>query len=105
MSEPKQSFPFYPLGNRVVIDPIPVEEKTKGGIFIAPKQTNMTPTQGIVVATGPGKMLESGEFDNIRVMPGDHVYWNKFAGTEIRIGGKIYLVMREPDIIGVLKSE
>jgi chaperonin GroES len=85
-----------PLADRVVVEPAPAEEKTAGGIII-PDTAKEKPQRGTVVAVGPGKKDEP-----MTVKVGDKVLYGKYAGTEINIDGKEYLIMRESDIYAIL---
>src|SRR6201987_2424947 len=92
---------FRPLHDRVVIERIDTEAKTAGGIII-PDTAKEKPEQGKVVAVGPGGRDESGKLTPIDVNAGDHVLFGKWSGTEIKIDGEEYLIMKETDIMGVL---
>lgn len=94
---------FTPLLDRVLIKPTPVEEKTAAGIILAQSDVNAAPTQGIVIATGPGR-IEFAHRVPMSTRVGDHVIWNKFAGSKITVEGEELLVMRESDIIGIIKE-
>nr|WP_317206728.1 co-chaperone GroES [Mucilaginibacter daejeonensis] len=85
-----------PIGDRVVVEAAPAEEKTASGIFI-PDTAKEKPQQGTVVAVGDGKKDEP-----LTVKVGDKVLYSKYGGTEITIEGKEYLMMRESDIYGIL---
>jgi len=85
-----------PLADRVVVEPAPAEEKTASGIII-PDTAKEKPQKGTVVAVGPGKKDEP-----LTVKVGDQVLYGKYAGTEINIDGKEYLIMRESDIYAIL---
>ncbi|HPR57866.1 MAG TPA: co-chaperone GroES [Bacteroidales bacterium] len=85
-----------PLADRVVIEPMPAEEKTAGGIII-PDTAKEKPQRGTVVAVGPGKKDEP-----LTVKEGDVVLYGKYAGTEININNKDYLIMRESDIVAII---
>lgn len=85
-----------PLGDRVVIEPAEAEKKTASGIII-PDTAKEKPQKGTVVAAGPGKKDEP-----LTVKVGDVVLYGKYAGTEINIDGKDYLIMRESDILAIL---
>ena len=85
-----------PINDRVVVKPAPAEEKTKGGIII-PDTAKEKPQRGEVVAVGPGK-----EGNLMTVQVGDIVLYGKYAGTEINIEGKDYLIMREADIFAIV---
>ena len=85
-----------PLADRVLIEPAAAEEKTAGGIII-PDTAKEKPQRGKVVAVGSGKPDEP-----LTVKPGDNVLYGKYAGTEINIEGKDYLIMRESDIFAIV---
>ena len=95
---------FTPLTDRIVIDPIAIEEKTKSGILLAQSDVNLAPIEGIVVSVGPGRIDDNGNLVPMTVKLADHVMWGKFAGSHVTLGGKIYLLMRESDIIGVVSG-
>ncbi|MGB1041192.1 MAG: co-chaperone GroES [Flavobacteriales bacterium] len=86
-----------PLADRVVIEPVPVEEKTASGIII-PDASKEKPLKGKVVAAGPGKKDEP-----MTVKSGDTVLYGQYSGTEVKLDGTTYLIMREADIFGILK--
>lgn len=94
---------FTPLGDRILIDPIPIEETTKSGIILAQTQTNSVPTTGLVIAVGPGRTTPEGAVAPMTIKVGQRVMWNKFAGSHIEVDGKPLLLMRETDIAGVLE--
>jgi len=95
---------FRPLHDRVVVKRIDAEEKTSGGIII-PDTAKEKPQQGEVVAVGPGGRDESGKLIPIDVKAGDRVLFGKWSGTEVKIDGTEYLIMKESDIMGVLVEE
>lgn len=90
-----------PLADRVLIAPAAAEEKTKSGIII-PDTAKEKPQRGEVVAVGEGKVADNGTTLKPQVSVGDQVLYGKYAGTEITIEGKDYLIMRESDILAVL---
>jgi chaperonin GroES len=92
---------FRPLHDRVVVKRIDAEEKTAGGIII-PDTAKEKPQQGEVVAVGPGGRDENGKLIPIDVKAGDRVLFGKWSGTEVKIDGVEYLIMKESDIMGVL---
>jgi len=92
---------FRPLHDRVVLTRIDAEEKTTGGIII-PDTAKEKPQEGSVVAIGPGGRDESGNLISIDVKVGDRVLFGKWSGTEVKIDGVEYLIMKESDIMGVL---
>ena len=92
---------FRPLHDRVVVKRIDAEEKTAGGIII-PDSAKEKPSQGEVIAVGPGGRDEAGKLIPIDVKVGDRVLFGKWSGTEIRLNGEDLLIMKESDIMGVL---
>jgi chaperonin GroES len=92
---------FRPLHDRVVVKRIEAEEKTAGGIII-PDTAKEKPQQGEVVAVGPGGRDEAGKLVPIDLQAGDRVLFGKWSGTEVKIDGTEYLIMKESDIMGVL---
>ena len=95
---------FRPLHDRVVVKRIDAEEKTAGGIII-PDSAKEKPSQGEVIAVGPGARDESGKLVPLDVQVGDRVLFGKWSGTEVKIDGVEYLIMKESDIMGVLVEE
>ncbi|ACA60499.1 co-chaperone GroES [Candidatus Desulforudis audaxviator] len=91
-----------PLGERVVIKPLPLEEVTKGGIVL-PDTAKEKPQKGEVVAVGPGRLLDNGQRVAIDLKVGDQVLYSKYAGNEVKIDGEEYLILRENDVLGVLE--
>ena len=93
---------FRPLHDRVVVEALEQEEKTAGGIII-PDTAKEKPMQGKVVAVGPGARDESGDVTPLDVKAGDRVLYGKWSGTEVKVDDKDLLIMRESDIMGILK--
>ncbi|MBF0634763.1 MAG: co-chaperone GroES [Nitrospinae bacterium] len=91
-----------PLGDRVLIQPAEAKETMKGGIII-PDSAKEKPQEGAVVAAGPGKILEDGKVRPMSVKKGDKVIYSKYAGTEVKLDGEEYLLMREDDILGIVE--
>src|SRR6267378_2088179 len=91
---------FRPLHDRVVIKRIEAEEKTTGGIII-PDTAKEKPQEGEVIAVGPGGRDESGELIPIDVKVGDRVLFGKWSGTEVKLDGVEYMIMKESDLMGV----
>ena len=87
-----------PLDDRVVIEPLEAEEKTAGGIVL-PDTAKEKPIKGRVVAVGEGKVLDNGKRVEPAVKKGDRVIFSKYGGTEYKVEGKEYLIMRESDIL------
>ena len=94
---------FRPLHDRVVVKRIDAEEKTAGGIII-PDSAKEKPSQGEVIAVGPGGRDESGKLIPIDIQVGDRVLFGKWSGTEVKIEGVEYLIMKESDIMGVIEQ-
>lgn len=92
-----------PLGERVVVKPLPSEERTKGGIVL-PDTAKEKPQEGEVVAVGSGRLLETGQRVPIDLKPGDKILFSKYAGNEVKIDDVEYLIMREADILGVIEK-
>jgi chaperonin GroES len=94
---------FRPLHDRVVVRRVEEDTKTKGGIII-PDTAQEKPMQGEVIAVGPGARDESGKLVPLDVKEGDRVLFGKWSGTEVKIDGVEYLIMKESDIMGVLEG-
>jgi chaperonin GroES len=95
---------FRPLHDRVLIKRIESEEKTAGGIII-PDTAKEKPMEGEVMAIGTGTHLENGTVVPLDVKKGDRVLFGKWSGTEIKVDGQDYLVMKESDIMGIVTSK
>jgi chaperonin GroES len=91
-----------PLHDRVLVKRLESEEVTKGGIII-PDSAKEKPIKGEVIAVGPGKTSDKGEKIKMNVEKGNKVLFNKYAGTEIKIDGDEFLVMREDDILAIIE--
>ena len=89
-----------PLHDRVLVKRLNEEEKTKGGIFI-PDSAKEKPAQGEIIAVGQGRITDDGKVRALDVKKGDKVLFGKYAGTEIKIDGDDFIMMREEDILGV----
>ncbi|MDT3687155.1 MAG: co-chaperone GroES [Pseudorhodoplanes sp.] len=94
---------FRPLHDRVVVKRIDADEKTAGGIII-PDTAKEKPQTGEVIAVGPGGRDETGKLTPLDVKVGDHVLFGKWSGTEVKLDGVDYLIMKESDIMGVLEG-
>lgn len=92
---------IQPLGDRVLVEPVKEKEEKKGGIII-PDTAKEKPQQGKVIAVGTGKLDDSGKKIPFNVKKGDQVLMPKYGGTEIKLDGKEYQIMREEDILGIL---
>ena len=95
---------FRPLHDRVLIKVLDSEEKTSGGIII-PDTAKEQPQEGEVVAVGPGAKTEEGKLIKMDVKVGDRVLFGKWSGTEVKIDGKEYSIMKESDIMGISKGK
>ena len=95
---------FRPLHDRVVVKRIDAEEKSAGGIII-PDTAKEKPSQGEIIAVGPGGRDEAGKLVPLDVQVGNRVLFGKWSGTEVKIDGVEYLIMKESDIMGVLVQE
>ncbi|MDN5326182.1 MAG: chaperonin GroES [Moorella sp. (in: firmicutes)] len=93
---------FQPLGDRVLIKPLEVEEKTVTGIVL-PDTAKEKPQQGEVIAAGPGRLLDNGERVKMAVNAGDRVLYARYAGTELKDGDARYLILSERDILAVVE--
>ncbi|MAZ78903.1 MAG: co-chaperone GroES [Legionellales bacterium] len=91
-----------PLHDRVIVKRVEEEKTSPGGIVI-PDSATEKPIQGEVIAVGKGKLLDSGELSKLDLKKGDRVLFGKYSGTEVKVGGDEYLVMREDDIMGVIE--
>jgi chaperonin GroES len=94
---------FRPLHDRVVVKRIDAEEKSAGGIII-PDTAKEKPSQGEIIAVGPGGRDEAGKLVPLDVQVGNRVLFGKWSGTEVKIDGVEYLIMKESDIMGVLED-
>ena len=95
---------FRPLHDRVVVRRIEAEEKSTGGIII-PDTAKEKPSQGEVIAVGPGGRDESGKLIPIDVSEGDRVLFGKWSGTEVKIDGEELLIMKASDILGIIEGK
>ena len=93
-----------PLHDRVLIQRVAEEQKTKGGIII-PDTAKEKPAEGKVVAVGTGRVLEDGKIRALDVKKGDRVLFGKYSGTEVKVDGEELIIMREEDILGVIESK
>jgi len=90
-----------PLSDRVVVEPLEQEEKTASGIYL-PDTAKEKPQRGKVVAVGPGRRAQNGELVPMSVRVGEEIIFAKYAGTEVKLDGKKYLIMSESDIFAVV---
>ena len=90
-----------PLHDRVIVQRIENDEKTKGGLYI-PDTAKEKPIEGTVLAVGNGKILEDGSVRKLEVKEGDRILFGKYSGTEVKLDGQDHLILREDDILGVI---
>jgi len=93
---------FRPLDDRILVQRVKEDEKTKGGIII-PDTAKEKPIEGNVIAAGNGKPGEDGKRMALDVKKGDRILFGKYSGTELKIEGEEYLIMREDDVLGVIE--
>ena len=92
-----------PLGDRVVIQPSAREEMTKSGIVL-PDTAKEKPQEGIILAAGPGKILDDGKREQMDVKEGDRVLYSKYAGTEFKVDGEELLIVSQKDILAIVEA-
>ena len=92
-----------PLGGRVIIEPIEQEEITAGGIIL-PETAKEKPQEGQVISVGKGKSNDEGKVFPLDVKAGDRILFGKYSGTEIKIDDEEYLIMREEEVLGIVKK-
>jgi chaperonin GroES len=91
-----------PLDDRILVKQSEAEEVTSGGIVL-PDTAREKPQRGKVVATGPGKLLDSGERGEMSVKKNDEVFYGRYAGTQIKIEGDEYVILRESDVLAIIE--
>jgi chaperonin GroES len=94
---------IQPLADRVVVQPLEETEEMRGGLYI-PDTAKEKPMQGNIIAVGPGKLSDEGKRIEMDVSVGDRVLYGKYSGTEVSIDGSDYLIVRESDILAVIKA-
>jgi len=92
-----------PLADRIIVKATSAEEVTKGGIVL-PDTAREKPQEGEVVAVGPGRVLDSGKVAAMDVKVGDKVIYSKYGGTEIKLNGDEFVVLRQDDVLGILEK-
>ena len=97
----KKEIDLRPLDDRVVVEPVEAEEMTAGGIVL-PDTAKEKPQRGEIVAVGPGRLDDEGKRVPMEVKKGDKVLYDKYAGTEIKLGDEEYLILRESNIVAKL---
>jgi chaperonin GroES len=98
----KEAKDIKPLADRVLVEPVEKEETTASGIVL-PETAKEKPQEGVVLAVGPGRLLDNGELAPMQVKVKDRVLFAKYAGTELKRDDKKYLILSEKDILAVLK--
>jgi chaperonin GroES len=93
---------FRPLYDRILVQRHQEQEKTKGGLYI-PESAKEKPIEGKVVAVGKGKIQDNGELRKLEVTVGDRVLFGKYSGTEIKLDGEDYLILREDEVLGIIE--
>jgi chaperonin GroES len=94
---------FRPLHDRVVVRRVESEERTAGGIII-PDTAKEKPQEGEIIAVGPGARDEAGKLVPLDVKAGDRILFGKWSGTEVKIDGQDYLIMKESDVMGIIEA-
>ncbi len=92
-----------PLDDRVLVKQSEAEERTAGGIVL-PDTAKEKPQRGKVIAAGPGKLLDSGKRGEMGLKKGDEVFYGKYSGTEIKIDGEEYVILKESDVLAVIEK-
>ena len=94
---------FRPLHDRILVERIEAEEKTRGGIII-PDTAKEKPQEGLVISVGTGTVSDKGEVRPLDVKAGDKILFGKWSGTEVKLEGKDLLIMKESDVMGVIEG-
>lgn len=94
---------IQPLGDRVLVEPLEAEEKSAGGIVI-PDTAKEKQQKGRVIAVGKGRVNEDGKLTPLEVKANDQVLFGRYSGTEIKVGANEYLIIKEDDILGIIKG-
>ena len=102
MAEIAAKVRIQPLGDRVIVKPLEAKEVRKGGIII-PETVKEKPQEGEIIAAGKGKTTEDGKLIAMELKTGDKVLYGKYSGTEIKINDEDYLIMREEDVLGIIR--
>ena len=92
-----------PLGDRLIVKATQAEEKTDGGIVL-PDSAQTKPQAGDVIAIGPGKQLDNGKIVPMDVKVGDTIYYAKYGGTEVKVGGEELIILRQDDVLAVVEK-
>jgi chaperonin GroES len=100
----EENMSFRPLHDCILVRRVESQEKTKGGIII-PDTAKEKPSEGEVVAVGPGARNEAGQIQALDVKAGDRILFGKWSGTEIKINGEELLIMKESDVLGIIEAQ
>ena len=92
-----------PLDDRILVRQCDAEETTAGGIVL-PDAAREKPQRGTVAAVGPGRMLDSGKRGGVSVRKGDEIYYGKYAGTEVKVDGEDFVILKESDVLAVVEK-
>jgi chaperonin GroES len=101
--EEHKKMAIQPLHDRIIVEAAAKEEKTAGGIIL-PDSAQEKPQRGKVLAVGPGKRLDSGQLAPVGVNVGETVLYGKYSGTEVKVDGADYIILRAEDVLGVLEG-
>ncbi len=99
----KTKIKFRPTDDRVLLEPVEADDTTAGGIIL-PDAAREKPQRGVVVAAGPGKLLDSGARGEMSVKVGDEVFYGKYSGTEVEFNDDTFVVLRENDILAIIDN-
>ena len=91
-----------PLQDRIIVQRVEEESKTKGGIII-PDTAKEKPAEGVVISVGKGKVADDGKLIPMEVKTGNRILFGKYSGTEVKVEGEEYLIMREDDVLGIIE--
>ncbi|MBF0164591.1 MAG: co-chaperone GroES [Magnetococcales bacterium] len=96
------TIPFKPLHDRILIKRVEQQEKTAGGIIL-PDTAQEKPVQGVVLAVGSGAVRDNGKVRPLEVKVGDRILFGKYGGTDVKLQGEAYVILRETDVMGVIE--
>ncbi len=99
------SLKLRPLADRVIVEPQDKEETFAGGALVLPETAKEKPQQGLILAVGPGRRDDDGDYVKMDVNTGDTVLFAKYAGTEVKVDGKKLLILKETDILAVVDNK
>ncbi len=92
-----------PISDYIIVEPRKEEQKTKSGIVLPDTIEKEKPQEGVVIAVGPGRMLDNGKRSDMQVKAGDKVLFSKYSPTEMKVDGKEYFVIKEDDVLAIIK--